>query len=95
MMADITASWRKAEITEPQATGAISWLTDVPVDDVFGYVVVAVFNQGGRPTGMKLVSSFGTDRGAASQVLRHAAAHLTGRCRRCRLLAKARGREPR
>lgn len=90
MMIDATAEWRKAQISEPQASGAISWLTDVPVDDIFGYVVVAVFNQGGRPTGMKLVSSFGTDRGAVAQVLRHAAAHITGRCRRCRALAKMR-----
>lgn len=90
MMRDITAEWRAAEITEPQATGAVAWLTDTTADDVFGYVVVAVFNQDGRPTGMKLVSSFGTDRAAVRQVLLHAAAHIAGRCRRCRLLAKMR-----
>lgn len=89
-MADVTASWTDLHLGESQVAGAVSLITDVPVDDVFGYVIVAVFNQGGRPTGMKMVSSFGTDRGAASQVLRHAAAHLTGRCRRCRLLAKMR-----
>lgn len=94
-MRDITASWREAEITEPQATGAVAWLTDTTIDDVFGYVVVAVFNQSGRPTGMKLVSSFGTDRGAVRQVLLHAAAHITGRCRRCRMLSRARARESR
>lgn len=90
MMADITARWRRAEISEAQATGAIAWLTDTTADDITGYVVVALRRNGTSLPQICVVSSFGTDRGAVEKVLRHTAAHITGKCRPCRLRARMR-----
>lgn len=82
-MRDVTTEAMQLGLTEGQISGALAVLCDVPADMIMGYALVVITETGGPAAGLKIITSMGSNRALASQVLRHAAGHLEGTCKRC------------
>ena len=82
-MREVTHRLNATGVGEPQITGLLALALDRPADNIAGYAIAVVtMNAAGEPQ-ICVISSFGTNRRAAAAVLRHAAGHMLGRCRRC------------
>ena len=82
-MREVTHRLNATGVGGQQVTGLLALALDRPADNIAGYAIAVVtISAAGEPQ-ICVISSFGTNRRAAAAVLRHAAGHMLGRCRRC------------
>jgi len=82
-MRDITDQLAATGMTEEKLTALIALSLDRTPETITCYAIAVVTGEPGEQQKLAVISSLGPNRKAAAVILRHAAEHMLGRCRRC------------